>query len=111
MRVPVGLRKLEIDNNRILDINYLHRNVITLLVHSDYADKFRSQLRKFKVTIKDNFDPCDPKILCDPKYADSTEEERINLAFLHHCNRMKHALKFIRASVKFAVTRYFYTKG
>ncbi|KAG0750179.1 hypothetical protein G6F57_003876 [Rhizopus arrhizus] len=115
-RFPVGqirsrLRELEIDNNRILDINYLDRNVVILLVHNNYADELRSQLKKFKMTLKDEFDPCDPKILRNPKYADSTEEERTNLAFLHHCNRMERALRFICAPIKFTVARYFYTKG
>jgi hypothetical protein len=63
------------------------------------------------MTLKDEFDPCDPKILRNPKYADSTEEERTNLAFLHHCNRMERALRFICAPIKFTVARYFYTKG
>ncbi|KAG0853219.1 hypothetical protein G6F16_007736 [Rhizopus arrhizus] len=70
-RVPVGqlrsrLRKLDINNNRILDIHYPDRNVVALLVHNDYADELRSHLRKFKVTLKDDFDPCDPMILRDP---------------------------------------------
>ncbi|KAG1448023.1 hypothetical protein G6F46_004968 [Rhizopus delemar] len=115
-RVPIGqlrsrLRKLDINNNRILDIHYPDRNVVALLVHNDYANELRSQLKRFKITLKDNFDPCDPKILRDPKYFDATEEERANLAFMHHCNCMERALKFTRAPVKFAVARYFYTKG
>lgn len=81
------------------------------MVHNDYADELRSQLKEFKVILKDKFDSCDPKILRDPKYADSTEEERTNLAFLNHCNHMEHALKFICVLVKFAVGHYFYTKG
>ncbi|KAG1422889.1 hypothetical protein G6F58_003063 [Rhizopus delemar] len=70
-RVPVGqlrsrLYKLDINNNRILDIHCPNRNVVALLVHNDYADELRSHLRKFKVTLKDDFDPCDPMILRDP---------------------------------------------
>ncbi|KAG1549096.1 hypothetical protein G6F49_009702 [Rhizopus delemar] len=145
-RVPIGqlrsrLRKLDINNNRILDIHYPDRNIVALLVHNDYANELRYQLKRFKVTLKDNFDPqyqgdrkkdrgdtclkksffwakkffcykkdnfdpCDPKILRDPKYIDATEEERANLAFMHHCNRMERALKFICVPVKFAVARY-----
>ncbi|KAG0755808.1 hypothetical protein G6F29_010652 [Rhizopus arrhizus] len=115
-RVPVGqlrsrLRKLDINNNRILDIHYPDRNVVVLLVHNDYADELRSHLRKFKVTLKDDFDPCDPMILRDPKYSDSTTEEQTNIIFMHYCNRMERTLRFVRAPIKFAVARYFHTKG
>lgn len=105
------MRKLDINNNRILDIHYPDRNVVALLVHNDYADELRSHLQRFKVTLKDDFNPCDPKILRDPQYADASDEERSNLAFMHHCNRMERALKFIRTPVKFAVARYFYAQG
>ncbi|KAG1490261.1 hypothetical protein G6F47_006724 [Rhizopus delemar] len=48
-RVPIGqvrsrLRKLDINNNRILDIYYPDRNILTLLVHNDYAAELRQQL-------------------------------------------------------------------
>ncbi|KAG1607104.1 hypothetical protein G6F46_012542 [Rhizopus delemar] len=45
-RVPIGqlrsrLRKLDINNNRVLDIHHPDRNVVALLVHNDYADELR----------------------------------------------------------------------
>ncbi|KAG1038955.1 hypothetical protein G6F43_012606 [Rhizopus delemar] len=91
-RVPIGqlrsrLRKLDINNNRILDIHYPDRNVVALLVHNDYTDEFRSHLQRFKVTPKDDFNPCNPKLFRDPQYADASDEELANLAFMHHCNR------------------------
>lgn len=115
-RFPVGqvrsrLRKLKINNDRILDISYPDRHDVALMVDNDYADELWSQLKKFKIILKDEFDPCDPKILRNPKYADCTEEEKTNLTFLHHCNRMERALRFICAPIKLAITRYFYTKG
>ncbi|KAG1608568.1 hypothetical protein G6F46_011452 [Rhizopus delemar] len=53
-RVPIGqlrsrLRKLDINNNRILDTHYPDRNVVALLVHNDYADELRSHLQRFKI--------------------------------------------------------------
>ncbi|KAG1134375.1 hypothetical protein G6F42_000563 [Rhizopus arrhizus] len=42
---------------------------------------------------------------------DFIDEERTNLAFMHHCNRMERALRFIRVPVKFAVARHFFNKG
>ncbi|KAG1162133.1 hypothetical protein G6F37_002437 [Rhizopus arrhizus] len=49
-RVPIGqvrsrLRKLDINNNRILDIHYPDRNILALLVHNEFAidDLFYSE--------------------------------------------------------------------
>ncbi|KAG1150757.1 hypothetical protein G6F37_009888 [Rhizopus arrhizus] len=88
-RVPIGqirsrLRKLDINNNRIIDIHYPDRNIVALLIHNDYENELRQQLQRFKVTIKEDFNPCDPQVLRDPKYADHTPAERENLAFMHH---------------------------
>ncbi|KAG1138235.1 hypothetical protein G6F37_001796 [Rhizopus arrhizus] len=105
-RVPIGqicfrLRKLDINNNRIIDIHYPDRNIVALLIHNGYEDELRQQLQRFKVTIKEDFNPYDPQVLRDPKYADRTPAERENLAFTHHCNRIERALQYIRAPVKF----------
>ncbi|EIE89350.1 hypothetical protein RO3G_14061 [Rhizopus delemar RA 99-880] len=115
-RVPIGqirsrLRKLGINNSRIIDIHYPDRNIVALLIHNDYEDEIRQQLQRFKVTIKEDFNPCNPQVLRDPKYADRTPAEREDLAFMHHCNRIERALQYIRTPVKFAVARYFYSKG
>jgi hypothetical protein len=64
-RVPIGqirshLRKLDINNNHIIDIHYPDSNIVALLIHNDYEDELRQQLQRFKVTIKENFNPCDP---------------------------------------------------
>ncbi|KAG0740136.1 hypothetical protein G6F23_008480 [Rhizopus arrhizus] len=96
-RVPTGqvrsrLRKLDINNNRILDIHYPDRNILALLVHNDYAAELRQQLQRFKVTIKYDFDLCNPQNLRDSKYANLPLEERTNRAFMHHRDRMERAL-------------------
>ncbi|KAG1498894.1 hypothetical protein G6F54_004767 [Rhizopus delemar] len=88
-RVPIGqicsrLRKLDIDSNRIIDIHYPDHNIVALLIHNDYEDELRQQLQRFKVIIKKDFNPCDPQLLRDPKYADRTPAEREDLAFMHH---------------------------
>ncbi|KAG0737600.1 hypothetical protein G6F62_009641 [Rhizopus arrhizus] len=101
-RVPIGqirsrLRKLNINNNRIIDIHYPDRNIVALLIHNDYEDELRQQLQRFKVTIKEGFNPCDPQVLRDLKYADRTPAEREDLVFMHHCNHIERALQYIRA--------------
>ncbi|CEI98200.1 hypothetical protein RMCBS344292_12315 [Rhizopus microsporus] len=98
-------------NNRILDIYYPGRNVVALLVHNDYVNELCKQLERFKVTLKDDFDPCDPKALRDSKYADLSLEERANFGLIHYSDRMARVLNYIRVPVKYAVARFFYSKG
>jgi hypothetical protein len=93
-----------------LDINN-NRNIVALLIHNDYKDELQQQLQRFKVTIKEDFNPCNPQVLRNPIYADRAPVERENLVFMHHCNRIERALQYIRAPVEFAVARYFYSKG
>ncbi|KAG1144860.1 hypothetical protein G6F37_005919 [Rhizopus arrhizus] len=111
-RVPIGqirsrLRKLGINNNRIIDIHYPDRNIVALLIHNDYEDELRQQLQRFKVTIKEDFNPCDPQVLRDPKYAGHTPAERENIAFMHHCNRIERALQCIRALPPYESNHYY----
>ena len=114
-RVLVGqlrshLRQLDINNSRILDIHCPICNVVALLVHNDYASELKSHLQKFKVYTKDDFNPCDGSILMDPKYKHCSKEERDGFAFMHHCNRVKKALAYIRAAAKAALACYFYNQ-
>ncbi|KAG1144031.1 hypothetical protein G6F36_015338 [Rhizopus arrhizus] len=46
----------------------------------------------------------------DPKYEQSSKEERDDFALMHHSDRVKKALSYIRAPVKAAVARYFYNQ-
>lgn len=46
----------------------------------------------------------------DPRYAQSTKEERDPYVLMHHQDRVRRALTYIRAPAKFAVTRYFYSQ-
>ncbi|ORE02528.1 hypothetical protein BCV72DRAFT_317670 [Rhizopus microsporus var. microsporus] len=115
-RVPVSqlisrLRKLEINNSRILGIYYPTRNVVALLVHNDYTPELKAHLRKFKVHTKEDFNPSGGSTLMDPHYAQNTKEERDSYAVMHHRGRLKRALTYIRAPVKYAMARYFYSQG
>ncbi|CEJ00367.1 hypothetical protein RMCBS344292_14424 [Rhizopus microsporus] len=115
LRAPISqiqtcLKKLDINNKRILDMHHSDRHVAALLVHDDYVNEIRAQLERFKVIPKDDFDLCDPKVLGGPKYAGLSSDERANCVFMHHSDRMAHTLKYIRAPVKYAVNRFFYSK-
>ncbi|ORE21267.1 hypothetical protein BCV71DRAFT_261283 [Rhizopus microsporus] len=56
-------------NTCILDIHCSDRNIVALLVRNDYASELRKQLERFKITFKDDFEPCGTKVLRDPEYA------------------------------------------
>lgn len=65
-----------------------------MLLHYLYimtTNELCTQLERFRVTLRDNFDPCDPKVQRDPKYADLSSEERVNCALMHQSDRMTHA--------------------
>lgn len=38
-------------------------------MRNDYASELRKQLERFKITFKDDFEPCGTKVLRDPEYA------------------------------------------
>ncbi|PHZ11543.1 uncharacterized protein RHIMIDRAFT_297409 [Rhizopus microsporus ATCC 52813] len=96
---------------RILGIYYPTRNVVALLVHNDYTPELKAHLRKFKVHTKEDFNPSGGSTLMDPHYAQNTKEERDSYAVMHHRGRLKRALTYIRAPVKYAMARYFYSQG
>ncbi|KAG1040918.1 hypothetical protein G6F43_012201 [Rhizopus delemar] len=103
--------QLDINNSRILYINYPSRNIVDLLIHNDYAPELKAHLQKFIVNMNEDLNPCDRSILMDPKYEQSTKEEPNTLAFMHHYDRRKRAVNYICVPVKTAVARYFYNQG
>ncbi|KAF7724074.1 hypothetical protein EC973_001407 [Apophysomyces ossiformis] len=110
-RIPTGqmrarLRKLGIDNSRILDIHYPDRQVIALLIHNDFEQTLLDQLNRFGITTL-TYDPLDPVNLRDPKYKDKPTMELSQIAFEVHYDRMAKALQYIRPPVKYAVARTF----
>lgn len=115
-RIPIGklrslFRKLNINNNRILDAHYPDRNIVALLIHNDFEQELRDHLSKLKISFNDTFDPLDPVHLRDPTLQDLPTAEKEHRAFLLHCNRMEKALDFIRAPIKYAVAKHFLSQG
>lgn len=110
-QLRANLRKLGVDNRRILDVHYPARHVVGLLVHNDFVADLVKYLDSKQIYPIQDFDPCDPKHLGDPKYADMSELDRAHVAFALHCTRMAKALSFIRVHVKLSVARYFHDNG
>lgn len=105
------LRKLGINNNRILDTNYPDRNIGGLLVHNDYVEKLEDQLNRFYIQIKKNSNTCNGTNLKDLQRTDHSKQVRDNIIFMHHCNHMERELSYIRIPSKYAVARYFYERS
>jgi hypothetical protein len=106
-QIRQNLRKLGIDNNRVLDINYPAMNTTALLVHNEYVDELINRLSTAGITPIDNFDPTDQQHLKDPKYADYSKCDRSDIAFNLHQQRMLRSLDFIRAPAKYSVANCF----
>ncbi|CAO3599331.1 unnamed protein product [Absidia cylindrospora] len=102
-QIRKNLKQLSIDTSRILDINYPARNTTSLLIHNDFVDACVSRLTKAGIKPLDSFDPTDPQHLCDPKY----DEERSEIAFSLHQQRMLRSIDFIRTPAKYAVAKSF----
>ncbi|KAI9020198.1 hypothetical protein CLU79DRAFT_687384, partial [Phycomyces nitens] len=109
VRLPISaqrqrLRKLNIDNAHVLDLHYLDRKVMGMLVHNEYAPELTAIMADGVKTLQ-NFDPLDPVHLRDPALATLSPVDRASKALHVHNKRMLRAVGFIRAPVKFAVAR------
>lgn len=111
-RIPLGklrttFKKLGVNNGRLLDLHYPDRNIVAVLVHNDYATELEELLTKRGIKLQTTFDPCDERVIKDPKYANESPEQRQQLARELHNQRLQKALVHIRGTAKFAVARFF----
>ncbi|KAG1611893.1 hypothetical protein G6F44_013444 [Rhizopus delemar] len=70
------LHKLKINNARVLDVHYPDRQVVALLVHTEYTADLLAAFAKAKVEPIQGFNPWNPDLLRDPKYANLPESDR-----------------------------------
>ncbi|KAI7848619.1 endonuclease-reverse transcriptase-domain-containing protein, partial [Circinella umbellata] len=115
-RMPIGqvrrhLRSININNGRILDIYYPEKNILALLIHNDFTDELKSQLGQHGITPKTSYDPTSPDILHDKKYQDMTTQDRTDIAFRLHVERMERAVRNIRYPVSLTVAHAFLEHG
>ncbi|CAO3599408.1 unnamed protein product [Absidia cylindrospora] len=110
-QIQKNSKQLNIDNNRVLDINYPAMNTTLLLEHNDFVTELITRLTKAGIHTIDDFDPTSHQHLRDPKYIDKPNDERTEIATSLHNQRMIHSVDFIRAPVKFAVARSFAKAG
>ncbi|KAI7846829.1 hypothetical protein BDC45DRAFT_452844 [Circinella umbellata] len=115
-RMPIGqvrhhLCSININNGRILDIYYPEKNILALLIHNDFTDELKSQLGQHGITPKTSYDPTSPDILHDKKYQDMTTQDRTDIAFRLHVERMERAVRNIRYPVSLTVAHAFLEHG
>ncbi|KAG1183956.1 hypothetical protein G6F36_008056 [Rhizopus arrhizus] len=104
------LHKLKINNARVLDVHYPDRQVVALLVHTEYTADLLAAFAKAKVEPIQGFNPLNPDLLRDPKFASLPESDRAAKCTEVHQARLVRALKHIRESVRPAVARSFFVK-
>ncbi|EIE82525.1 hypothetical protein RO3G_07230 [Rhizopus delemar RA 99-880] len=78
--------RLYINTRQTLDTHYPNKNLISFLVHIGYETNLRSQLSKFNITVRNDFDPLAPSIICDPTLINEPidyKAQRACKAFLH----------------------------
>ncbi|KAL9538597.1 hypothetical protein PS6_011512, partial [Mucor atramentarius] len=74
-KIRKGLKLLDLQQSRILDIHYPDNKTIGFLVHNDYASTVVDAMATIESTIIPTFDPCSPTLLRDPKYTACTDSE------------------------------------
>ncbi|KAG1435718.1 hypothetical protein G6F56_013863 [Rhizopus delemar] len=83
------LQKLKINNARVLDVHYPDRQVVALLLHSDYIADVTAAFAVAKIEPLANFNPLDPALLRDPKLSGLTATERVAKCSEVHQARLK----------------------
>lgn len=105
------LRKLGIDNGRVLDIHYPTRGVVALLIHTGYHQELLAILSKYKVEPLGNFDPLSATNITDPELLQLSEDKRKIKAEEFHHVRLLRALKHVREYMRSSVARDFHFQG
>ncbi|OAD71771.1 hypothetical protein PHYBLDRAFT_147531 [Phycomyces blakesleeanus NRRL 1555(-)] len=106
-----SLKTLGVDTGHILDINFPAKDVVGILVHNQYAEKFQITLTTVAIEILDTFDPLDPKNIADPKYKSLSDSELEEVAAELHSDRCLKALKYLCPHVAVSVGHFFCDQG
>ncbi|KAL4215033.1 hypothetical protein AB4K20DRAFT_1791862, partial [Rhizopus microsporus] len=114
--LPIGqlrsrLRQLNINTRRTLNAHYPDRHPVALLIHNDYEDELRLQLKKFKILTQADYDPLDSSNLRNPNYDDWDKASRTTVARGLFLCRILHALDYLKGPVKQSVASFFANKG
>ena len=105
------LRKLKIDNSRILDVHFPDCGVVGLLIHNDFEQELTETLLRRGVSLHTDFDPLSETVVRDPAFAGKSKEERAEEAHILFYTRCHRSLDFLKTPhVQLAVARDFHLK-
>ncbi|KAI8643245.1 hypothetical protein BD408DRAFT_321855, partial [Parasitella parasitica] len=76
-----------ISNRRVLAVSFPTRGVVSLLVHNAYAETIKTIFAQGKVT-PFAFDPHHESVICDPRHATLSVEQKQDMATRIYYNRM-----------------------
>ena len=115
-RIPISqlrnrIRRLHINSSHVLDIHYPDHHLVALLIHNDYDSELRSQLNKFAITVRDEYDPLDPTNLRDPAWSKWSYQDKVDYASGTFADCLIPAIRRIRAPVQDAAARFFIEKS
>ncbi|KAG1048806.1 hypothetical protein G6F43_008829 [Rhizopus delemar] len=88
-----------------------YTNLVSFLIHIGYETELRSQLSKFNITVRDDFDPLDPSIIRDPTLVNEPIDRKVHHARKAFLHRTRVALRRFRTPVYNAVANFFVQSG
>ncbi|KAK4511633.1 uncharacterized protein ATC70_012849 [Mucor velutinosus] len=109
-KVRAGFQVLGLSQSRILDIHYPTNNIISFLVHNDYASTVVEAMAQLPDSQRiTDFDPCAPTILRDPKYANHADPLFLQseAARIHQERLLRMIKRLNTPNIKLAVARDF----
>ncbi|CAO3608483.1 unnamed protein product [Cunninghamella blakesleeana] len=98
-----------INNRCILNVHFLTRDVVSLLVHKTYKQEIVDILIKGKIQLI-TFNPTDPKVICDSIHLNKSDEEKSALVTSIYHNRITRLCKNIQPKhLDISIIRHFNT--
>ena len=115
-RLPIGtlrtqLKRIGINNGRILDVHYPSSHTVAFMIHLDYVHELRAQLKAHNSFDDIDFNPYEGEYLCDPKFDGLSEKDRDLEACRIQVARTEKIVRKLRPSVRYAVAAYFHEIG
>lgn len=105
------LKRLGVNNGRVLDIHYPSSNIVAFLVHLDFLQEFRTHLKSHSISEAIDFNPYIGDYLCDPQFQTMSSRDKDDAAFRIQLKRAERIILKLRPSVRYAVAAYFHEIG
>ncbi|KAG1460301.1 hypothetical protein G6F46_005731 [Rhizopus delemar] len=103
-----NFRRLHINTRRILDIHYSDRNLVSFLTHIDYETEPCSQLSKFNIIVRNDFNP---SIIRDPTLVNELIGRKVQQACKAFLHRICIVHRRFRTPIYNVVANFFVQSG